>query len=77
MKNTYCQTYNIRRTSVDNKHVDHSDAVGASPLGAAPTTSSFSTYHLASVDWAETAARRDEKHLRAEIWFWLILEIWQ
>ena len=34
---------NIRRTLVDNKNVDHSDVVGASPVGAAPTTSSFST----------------------------------
>ena len=34
---------NIRRTLVGNKIVDHSDVVGASPAGAAPTTSSFST----------------------------------
>ena len=34
---------NIRRTQVGNKIVDHSDVVGASPVGAAPTTSSFST----------------------------------
>ena len=33
----------IRRTIVGNKIVDHSDVVGASPVGAAPTTSSFST----------------------------------
>ena len=33
---------NIRRT-LGNKIVDHSDVVGASPVGAAPTTSSFST----------------------------------
>ena len=31
------------RTSEDNKIVDHSDVVGASPVGAAPTTSSLST----------------------------------
>ena len=36
-------TSNLRCTSVGNKIVDHSDAVGASPVGAAPTTSSFST----------------------------------
>ena len=29
----------IRHTLVDNKIVDHSDVVGASPVGAAPTTS--------------------------------------
>ena len=39
----YRQVSNIRRTLEDNKIVDHSDVVGASPVGAAPTTSSFST----------------------------------
>ena len=34
---------NISRTLVGNEIVDHSDVVGASPVGAAPTTSSFST----------------------------------
>ena len=34
---------NISRTPVGNKFVDHSDVVGASPVGIAPTTSSFST----------------------------------
>ena len=38
-----CQTSNIRYRLVGNKVVDHSDVVGASPGGAAPTTSSFST----------------------------------
>ena len=41
--NKYRQLSNVRRTSVGNKIVDHSDVVGASPVGAAPTTSSFST----------------------------------
>ena len=39
----YRKTSNIRRTLVGNKIVDHSDVVGALPVGAAPTTSSFST----------------------------------
>ena len=39
----YPQTSNISCTLVGNNTVDHSDVVGASPLGAAPTTSSFST----------------------------------
>ena len=39
----YRQVSNIRRTSVGNKIVDNSDVVGASPTGAAPTTSSLST----------------------------------
>ena len=38
----YRKTSNIRRTLVGNKIVDRSDVVGASPVGAAPTTSSFS-----------------------------------
>ena len=40
---SYCKTSNIRRTLVGNKIVDHSDVVGASPVGAAPTTFSFWT----------------------------------
>ena len=39
----YRQVSNIRRTLVRNKLVDHSDVVGASPVGVAPTTSSWST----------------------------------
>ena len=41
--NKYRQVSNIRPTLVGNKIVDHSDVVGAPPIGAAPTTSSFST----------------------------------
>ena len=39
---TYRQLSNIRRTIVGNEIVDHSDVVGASPVGAAPTTPSYS-----------------------------------
>ena len=39
----YRKVSNIRRTLAGNKIVDHSDVVGASPVGVAPTTSSFST----------------------------------
>ena len=46
----YRKTSNISRTLVGDKIVDNSDVVGASPVGAAPTTSSFSTEHLASMD---------------------------
>ena len=56
-KNNYRKTSNIRRTLVGNAIVYHSDVVGASPVGAAPTTASFSTEHLASMDWANTTAR--------------------
>ena len=41
--NDYRQTSNIRRTLIGNKLVDHSEVVGASLVGAAPTTSSLST----------------------------------
>ena len=64
----YRQTSNICRTLVRNKIVDHSDVFGASPDDAAPTTSSFSTWHLASMDWVKAAARREERHLRFGIW---------
>ena len=40
---SYRKTSNISPTLVGNKIVDNSDVVGASPVGAAPTTSSFST----------------------------------
>ena len=42
-KNYYRQVSNIRLTLFGNKIVDNSDVVGASPVGAAPTTSSLST----------------------------------
>ena len=64
----YRKTSNIRRTLVGNKIVDHSDVVGASPDGAAPTTSSFSTWHLASRDLAMKAARQYENILSVGIW---------
>ena len=64
----YRQTSNIRRSLVGNKLVDHSNVVGTSPVGATPTISSFSTWHLASMDCANTTERRDEKHLSFGIW---------
>ena len=57
------QTSNIIRTLVGNNNVDQSDVVGAPPVGAAPTTFSFSIWHLASMDLLKTTAGRDEKHL--------------
>ena len=38
-----CEIFNISGTLMGSKIVDHSDVVGASPIGAAPTTSSFSS----------------------------------
>ena len=60
----YRQISNIRFTIVGNTVIDHSDVVGASPVGAAPTTSSLWTKHLASMDRAQITARLDENHLR-------------
>ena len=40
---SYRKTSDISRTLVGDIIVDNSDAVGASPVGAVPTTSSFST----------------------------------
>ena len=59
----YHQTSNISGNLRGNEIVDHSDVFGASPVGAAPTTSSLSTKHLDSMAWAKTTARRGEKHL--------------
>ena len=59
----YCETSNISRGLVGIKIDDRSDLVGASPPVAAPTTSSFSTLHLGSMDWAKTTARGDKKRL--------------
>ena len=65
---TYRQTSNIRGTLEANIIVGNSDIVGASPVGAAPTTSSFSTQHLALMDCVKTTARRDEKNFNLGIW---------
>ena len=65
---TYRQTANIRHSVVGNKIFDHSGVVGAAPVSAAPSTSSFSTKHMVSMDWAQTTARRDENHFSLGIW---------
>ena len=43
MKNEYPQPSHKRRTLVGNKIADHSDVIGASAVGVAPTTPSFLT----------------------------------
>ena len=53
---------------MENTIVDHEDVIGASPVGAAPTTSSFSTEQLASMYWEMTTARQDGKDLSFGIW---------
>ena len=73
----YRKISNIRHTFIGNEIVDHSDVVGASPVGAAPTTSSFSTKHIASMN-----LDKDNCKTRRETFkFWdlvqLILETWR
>ena len=53
---------NISCTFTGNKLVYHSHVFGATPIGAAPTSSSFSTKHLGSIDWATTTATGDKNH---------------
>ena len=65
------QVFNIKRTWVGNEIVDHSDVVRASPVGVAPTTSSFSTESLASIYCAKTTASRAEKHFK----FWYLVRL--
>ena len=64
----YPKTSDISHTLVGSRIIDHSDVVEASPVGAAPTASSFSTEHLASIDCVKTTARRDKKHLNFGFW---------
>ena len=64
----YHKTCNIKRNLLGNEIVDHSIVIGASPVGAAPIESLFSTWHLDSVDWAKSTARRNEKHFIVGIW---------
>ena len=64
----YRQISNIRRAWAGNDIVVHSNVVIASPVGAAPTTSSFSTQHLASIYCTDTTPGRDEKHSSFGIW---------
>ena len=61
----------ISGTWVGNIIIDHSDVFGALPVGAAPTTSSFSTEHLASMSWAKSATGREKKHLSIGTWYGL------
>ena len=71
----YLHTSSISHTLMASNIVDHSDVVGASPFGVASTTSSFSTQHLASMDWVKTTTRREP--FKCQDFVQLILEVWQ
>ena len=62
----------ISRTLVGKKIIDHSDVVGASPAGAAPTSSSLSTRRLSQIYFTKTTARQDEKRLG----FWGLVRLY-
>ena len=57
---TYRQTCKISRTLVGNKIVDHSDVVGAAPVGILDLTTGFNILHK---------TRQDEKHFYFGIWY--------
>ena len=61
--NEYRKVSNIRRTLLASWIFDHSEVVGASLVGSAPTTSSFSTEHLASIYCAKKTVSWVKKHL--------------
>ena len=67
-KYSHRQVSNTRLTLIGNYIVDHSDVVEVSPVGAAPTTSLFSTSHLAAIYCTKTTASRDKNHLSFGIW---------
>ena len=73
----YRQDPNISCTLVGNRSVVHSDVVGASsPVGASSTTSSFSTKHLASMDWAKDNCKTRRETFKLWDLARLILEAW-
>ena len=57
---TYCQTSKISCTLIGNRIVSHPDVVGASPVGAAPTTSSF--LHSWLKTWLQWIGQRQLNH---------------
>ena len=59
LEKNMCRQTSIIRLTLGNKISDHPDVVEASPVGADPTTSSFSTLQLALLDWTKAVPRRD------------------
>ena len=70
----YRQTSNTSRTSVGDKTVDYADVVGASPVGTAPTTSSFSSW----LQWIGQSQLQDEaRNIYVLGLVRLILAVWR
>ena len=76
-KHAYRQTSNISQTLEDNNIFDHSDVFGASPIGAAPTSSSFSilTPDFNGFDKDNCKTRRET--FKCLDCLCLILEVWR
>ena len=74
----YRQVSNISRTLVDSWIVDHSDVVGAPPVGAAPTIQLH--LHSPSNTWlqyiAQTTSSRDVKHLSFGMYIYIYIYIY-
>ena len=62
----YCQVSNISRTLVGNTIADHSDVVGASPVGSAPTTYSYLTSYIYDLTRAFNGLGKDSYKARWE-----------
>ena len=67
-KYAYRQISDSSRPFVRNKIVDCSDVVGTSPVGAAQSTFSFSTWHQALIDCSKTTTIRDVNHIKYVFW---------
>ena len=79
----YNQTSNISRTLTGDKIVDHSDVVGASPVGATPTTWTTSSDLYSRLNtWCQWLGHGQLQVETRNIYkFWdlvlLMLEVWQ
>ena len=63
----------LQKSNLWYRTLDRSDVFGASPVGIAPAISAFSTWCLASMERAKTAAGWDEKILNRVIWCTFII----
>ena len=73
----YCQTSNVRCTLIGNKIVDHSDVVGALPVGAAPKYIFILNLTLGFNGLGKDSCKTRWETFKFWDLMWLILEIWQ
>ena len=73
----YGQTSNISGTLADYKIADHSDVVGASPVGAAALKPHLhSRLNTCSMNWAKSNYKTRRETFKFGDWFRLISNIW-